>query len=84
MSETHADHSTSRREFLGRATATGAGAIAGSTALGALAPSLALAGGHGNKGKHLGAGHGKKHGNKKRDLEILGAAQIAKELCSEK
>jgi Ferritin-like domain len=81
MSQTPAD-ATNRRQFLGRAAA-GAGVIAGSSALGALAPALATAkGGHGNHGKHKGATHGKKrHGVSKRDLEILGAAQIAEALA---
>jgi hypothetical protein len=69
---------TSRRQFIGRAATAGAGVIAGSTALGAIAPSLASA----NHGKHLGAGHGtKKHGLKKRDVEILVAAEIAEALA---
>ena len=60
------DHGTDRREFIGRAAATGAGVFVGGGALGALVPSFAEA---------------KKHGVKKRDLEILGAAQIAEALA---
>src|SRR5947209_2764648 len=76
------DASTSRRQFIGRAATAGAGVIAGSTALGALAPSLASAKPHGNHGKHLGAGHGvKNHGLKKGDIEILVAAEIAEALA---
>jgi hypothetical protein len=76
------DASTSRRQFIGRAATAGAGVIAGSTAIGALAPALASAKPHGNNGKHLGASHGRKrHGVKKSDLEILGAAQIAEALA---
>jgi hypothetical protein len=87
MSKTPSDQatpSTSRRQFLGRAATTGAGVIAGSTALGALAPTLAAAskGGHGNNGKHKGASHGvKKHGVTKKDTEILIAAEIAEALA---
>jgi hypothetical protein len=83
MSQTRSDHATSRRQFLGHAATTGAGVIAGSTALGALAPTLAAAkGGHGNNGKHKGASHGvKKHGITKRDTEILIAAEIAEALA---
>jgi hypothetical protein len=66
MSRSQLDHGTDRRQFLGRAAATGAGALVGGTALGALAPSLAAA---------------KKGGVKKGDLEILGAAQIAEALA---
>jgi hypothetical protein len=78
MSETHTDHSTNRRDFLGRAATAGAGVIAGSTALGALAPSLAAAKPHSNHGKHKGAS---KHQLKKRDVEILVAAEIAEALA---
>jgi hypothetical protein len=53
---------------LGRAAASGAGLLVGGGALGALAPSLAQA-------------HGRGHGSKKRDLEILEAAQIAEALA---
>jgi hypothetical protein len=73
---------TDRRQFLTRAASAGAGVIAGSTAIGALAPQLASARPHGNHGRHLGQGHGvKKHGVKKRDIEILEAAQIAEALA---
>jgi Ferritin-like domain len=60
------DHGTDRRQFLGRAAATGTGVLVGGGALGALVPAFAEA---------------KKHGVKKRDLEILGAAQIAEALA---
>jgi hypothetical protein len=60
------DPGIDRRQFLGRAAATGAGVIAGASALGALTPSFAAA---------------KRAGVKKRDLEILGAAQIAEALA---
>jgi hypothetical protein len=60
---------TDRRQFLGRAAGASAGALASGGVFGALAPSLAAAakGGHGHA--------------KKRDLEILGAAQIAEALA---
>jgi hypothetical protein len=73
MSASQRDQRTDRRQFLGRAAATGAGVVAGGGALGALAPSLAAAKKGGSKGGH---GHAKK-----RDLEILGAAQIAEALA---
>jgi hypothetical protein len=57
---------SSRRQFIGRAAATGAGVLVGGGALDALVPSFAAA---------------KKGGVKKRDLEILGAAQIAEALA---
>jgi hypothetical protein len=66
MSAGQLDHGIDRREFLGRAGATGAGVFVGGGALGALVPSFAAA---------------KKGGVKKRDLEILGAAQIAEALA---
>ncbi len=66
MSATQLDHAMDRRQFLGRAGATGAGVVIGGGALGALAPSFAAA---------------KKGGVKKRDLEILAAAQIAEALA---
>jgi Ferritin-like domain len=66
MSASQLDHGTDRRQFLGRAAATGAGVLVGGGALGALAPSLAAA---------------KKGGVKKGDLDILGAAQIAEALA---
>jgi Ferritin-like domain len=71
MSETHMsanqlDHGTDRRQFLGRAAATGAGVLASGGAFGALVPSFADA---------------KKGGVKKGDLDILGAAQIAEALA---
>src|SRR5437660_7727874 len=55
-----------RRAFVGRAAATGAGVVVGGGALGALVPSFAAA---------------KKGGVKKRDIAILGAAQIAEALA---
>jgi hypothetical protein len=66
MSTNQLDHGIDRRQFLGRAGATGAGVLVGTSALGALAPSFAAA---------------KKGGAKKGDLEILGAAQIAEALA---
>ena len=66
MSASQVDNGIDRRQFLGRAGATGAGILVGSGALGALAPSFAAA---------------KKSGVKKSDLEILGAAQIAEALA---
>ena len=71
MSADPLEQATDRRQFLARAAATGAGVVAGGTAFGALAPSLAQA-----KKK---ASHGKKP--KKRDMEILEAAQIAEALA---
>jgi hypothetical protein len=86
MPETHThtttttpdEHATSRRQFLGSAATTGAAVIGGSTALGAIAPSLAAAKPHGH-----GHAHGKRHAKKptKGDIEILGAAQIAEALA---
>jgi Ferritin-like domain len=66
MSASQLDHGTDRRQFLGRAAAAGAGVVIGGGAFGALAPSFADA---------------KKGGGKRRDLEILGAAQIAEALA---
>jgi hypothetical protein len=77
MSTTQPDPGTDRRQFLTRAAAGGAGILAGSSALAALEPSLAIA-------KKGGNGHGKGHGKghpKKRDLEILVAAEIAEALA---
>ena len=65
MSRTQLDTGTDRRQFLVRAAATGAGVVVGGSAIEALVPSIAVA--------HKGA--------KKRDLEILGAAQIAEALA---
>jgi hypothetical protein len=83
MSDAQPDHASSRRQFISRAATSGAGVIAGASALGALAPSLAGAkSSHSNHGKHLGSSHGvKRHGVTKHDLEILGAAQIAEALA---
>jgi len=58
---------TDRRQFLGRAAATGAGALAGASVMETLLPSFAAAR---NKGAVT-----------KRDLSILGAAQIAEALA---
>jgi Ferritin-like domain len=67
---------TDRRQFIARAAASGAGVIASGTAFGALAPSLAAAS---KGGQHKGAA---KHGHvKKRDMEILIAAEIAEALA---
>ena len=66
MSESQLGPAIDRRAFLGRAAATGAGVVVGGGALGALVPSFAAA---------------KKGGVKKRDIEILGAAQIAEALA---
>jgi Ferritin-like domain len=57
-----------RRQFLGRAGVTGAGVLLGGGALGALAPSFASAAKSGG-------------GVTARDLEILGAAQLAEALA---
>jgi hypothetical protein len=57
---------TDRRQFLGTTAATGAGVLMGGTALEALVPSFAAA---------------KKGGANKRDLAILGAAEIAEALA---
>jgi Ferritin-like domain len=76
MSTPELDQGTDRREFLARAAATGAGVLAAGGALDALAPSLAA----GSKGgKHKGE---RKHGHvKRRDVEILEAAEIAEALA---
>jgi hypothetical protein len=66
MSETDVGNGVDRRQFLGRAGATGAGVLAGAGAFGALAPAFAAA---------------KKGGVKKSDIEILEAAQIAEALA---
>jgi hypothetical protein len=66
MSTKQVGQGTDRRQFLGRAAASGAGLIVGGSALEAIVPSIAAA--------HKG-------GVKKRDLEILGAAQIAEALA---
>ncbi len=66
MSMDQLDTGLDRRQFLGRAGATGAGVLAGGGALGALVPSFAAA---------------KKSGVTKGDLAILGAAQIAEALA---
>ena len=58
---------TDRRQFLGRSAAVGAGALAGATGLEALLPSFAAARGKG--------------GVTKRDVAIIGAAQIAEALA---
>ena len=57
---------TSRRQFLGRTGAAGAGALVGAAALDALVPAFADA---------------KKGGANKRDLAIIGAAEIAEALA---
>jgi hypothetical protein len=69
MSATDVNQGADRRQFLGRAAGAGAGVLASGSVFGALAPSLAAAakGGHGHA--------------KKRDLEILGAAQVAEALA---
>jgi hypothetical protein len=66
MSKHHAGPGTDRRQFLGRAAASGAGVLAGSSALQSLVPSFAAA-------KSGGVTNG--------DLAILGAAQIAEALA---
>jgi hypothetical protein len=66
VSTIETDKTVDRRQFLTRAGATGAGVLAGGTALGALAPAFALA---------------KKAGVTKGDLAILQAAQIAEALA---
>jgi hypothetical protein len=66
MSVSHEAQATDRRHFLGRAAATGAGAVVGASALEALLPSFAAA---------------KKGGVTKGDVAILGAAQIAEALA---
>jgi hypothetical protein len=75
MSASQLDRGTDRREFLARSAASGIGVIAGGSALGALVPSLAEAKKGGNDSRR-GKGEAKK-----RDLEILGAAQIAEALA---
>jgi hypothetical protein len=67
MHESQPDQGTDRRQFLGRAAATGAGVLVGGGALDALAPSLAVA----RKSRRVTKG----------DLEILGAAQLAEALA---
>jgi hypothetical protein len=66
MSETKTVAGTDRRQFLGRAAASGAGVFAGVSALEALVPSFAAA---------------KSGGVTKGDVAILGAAQIAEALA---
>jgi hypothetical protein len=66
MSVEHNELRTNRRQFLNRGAATGAGMVAGASALGGLVPSFATA---------------KAGGVTKGDLEILGAAQIAEALA---
>jgi hypothetical protein len=66
MADVPTQSSTSRRQFLGRSAAAGAGALAGGAALEALVPSFAAA---------------RAGGITKRDLEIIGAAQIAEALA---
>jgi ferritin-like protein len=65
MSVKHEDQGTDRRNFLGRGVATGAGVLAGGSALEALVPSFAAA----------------KKGGVTKDLEIVAAAQIAEALA---
>jgi hypothetical protein len=66
MATQHEEAGTDRRQFLGRAAATGAGAVAGASGVQALIPSFAAA----------------KTGRPTRgDLAILGAAQIAEALA---
>src|SRR6476620_1115563 len=65
------DNGTDRRQFLSRAAASGAGVLAGGGALGALTPAVAAAK----------KGGSKTGGVKKRDREILIAAQIAEALA---
>jgi Ferritin-like domain len=75
MSSNQLEQGTDRRQFLTRAAAAGAGVLAGGGALEALAPSLAAA-------KKTGNGHAKGKGHpKKRDVEILEAAEIAEALA---
>src|SRR3989440_9983736 len=66
MSESQLGPGIARGAFLGRAVATGGGVVVGGGAMGALVPSFAAA---------------KKGGVKKRDIEILVAAQIAEALA---
>jgi hypothetical protein len=75
MSASQPDRGVDRRQFLTRAGAAGAGVLAGSSAIGGLAPALAVA-----KTRGKGKGH-VKAGSKKGDLEILEAAQIAEALA---
>jgi hypothetical protein len=76
MSTPELDNGTDRRQFLTRAAATGAGVLTAGGALDALVPSLAAAS---KGGKHKGEA---KHGHvKRRDLEILEAAEIAEALA---
>src|ERR1700751_390398 len=78
MPAPQADRGSDRRQFLTRAAATGAGVIAGGGAFGAFAP---LADASNKGGNHKGGHpHGKGH-PKKRDLEILVAAEIADALA---
>jgi hypothetical protein len=67
MSSKQEDVGTDRRQFLGRSAAAGAGALVGSSALGALVPSFAAA--------------KKSGGPTKGDVAIVGAAQIAEALA---
>jgi Ferritin-like domain len=66
MSSTQLERGVDRRQFLTRAAATGAGAVAGASALGGLIPSFAAA----EEGEVA-----------REDIEILGAAQIAEALA---
>jgi hypothetical protein len=66
MLDEHEGTRTDRRQFLTRSAATGAGAVVGASALGALVPSVAAA-------KHKVVTKG--------DIAILGAAQIAEALA---
>jgi Ferritin-like domain len=66
MLDEHVGARTDRRQFLTRSAATGAGAVVGASALGALVPSVAAA---------------RKKGVTKGDIAILGAAQIAEALA---
>jgi|SRR5579871_368871 len=66
MSDPHAHVGSSRRQFLGRTGAAGAGALVGAATLDALVPAFADA---------------KKGGANKRDLAIIGAAEIAEALA---
>jgi hypothetical protein len=76
MSTSEVDQGTDRRQFLSRAAGTGAAVLTAGGAFEALAPSLAAAA---KNGKHK--GEAKHRHAKKRDLEILGAAQIAEALA---
>jgi hypothetical protein len=76
MSTSEVDQGTDRRQFLSRAAGTGAAVLTAGGAFEALAPSLAAAA---KNGKHK--GESKHRHAKKRDLEILGAAQIAEALA---